>query len=238
MKITVKENKKLLNDYLINIANKDQLYEQLNSLINELQDKIKYLQDNQKPNENNTIKNTGIKEINFININQNSNYSLAPQNNFLNEENDNYENDIKIKQNKINEEIIYIKKQLDIIIEQNSLKNKLNQNLKTDINNDSNKESNAISNINDKLKNSFNNSYISQEISSLSNSYDENLQKEKINNIFNLKEKYNLDNLTDFFNKLDVKNDKIFLIDGKNSVWEIIKREDLSIDEIKKSIEK
>ena len=245
MKITVKENKKLLNDYLINIANKDKLYEKLNSIINELQEKIKYLEDNQKQNENNTIKNTGIKEINFININQNNNYSLAPQNNYVNEginENNKNENEIRVKQNKINEEIINIKKQLDIIIEQNSLKNKLNQNLKTDINNDSNNESNNNNVNNDKLKNSFNNSfnnsYISEEISSLSNSFDENLKKEKSDSIFNLKEKYNIENLSNFFNKFDEKNDKIFLIDGKSNIWEIIKREDLSMDEIKKYIEK
>ena len=245
MKITVKENKKLLNDYLINIANKDKLYEKLNSIINELQEKIKYLEDNQKQNENNTIKNTGIKEINFININHNNNYSLAPQNNYANEginENNKNENEIRVKQNKINEEIINIKKQLDIIIEQNSLKNKLNQNLKTDINNDSNNESNNNNVNNDKLKNSFNNSfnnsYISEEISSLSNSFDENLKKEKSDSIFNLKEKYNIENLSNFFNKLEKKNDKIFLIDEKGKIWEIIKREDLSMDEIKKYIEK
>ena len=250
MKITVKENKKVLNDYIINITNKDKLFEKLNLIISELKDKIKILEEKLKKNPSiNKINSSEIKEINFININQNNNYSVTSQiigeeTKNINNEKDilktdpvktdlNYEwsiNDIREKQNLINNEIIDIKNQLDIIKEQNSFKKKINQSLKADIKDSIN------DNKNEKLKESFNNSYISQEISSLSNSFDDEINK--VNNdkmIFNIEKKYcNIDNLTNFITKVDEKNDKLFLVDGNHNIWEIIKRNDLNIEEIKK----
>ena len=250
MKITVKENKKVLNDYIINITKKDKLFEKLNLIISELKDKIKILEEKLKKNPSiNKINSSEIKEINFININQNNNYSVTSQiigeeTKNINNEKDilktdpvktdlNYEwsiNDIREKQSLINNEIIDIKNQLDIIKEQNSFKKKINQSLKADIKDSIN------DNNNEKLKESFNNSYISQEISSLSNSFDDEINK--VNNdkmIFNIEKKYcNIDNLTNFITKVDEKNDKLFLVDGNHNIWEIIKRNDLNIEEIKK----
>ena len=262
MKITVRENKKVLNDYIINITNKDKLFEKLNLIIKELKEKIKRLEDKIKENEKRKLNTTDIKEIlkdkeiNFININQNNNYSVTSQNNYMNlEKSENTRNDttnkkgeirndlndltmgnysikyIQEKQNNINDELINIKKEINNIMEQNTLKKKLNQNLKSiKIDKDNNENIN-----NDKLKNSFNNSYISEEISDLSSSIDEDYKKNNSDNIINIKDKYNnIDNLTNFFMKFDEKNDSLFLIDGKNNIWEIIKRDDLSINEIKK----
>ena len=252
MKITVKENKKVLNDYIINITKKDKLFEKLNLIISELKDKIKILEEKLKKNPSiNKINSSEIKEINFININQNNNYSVTSQiigeeTKNINNEKDilktdpvktdlNYEwsiNDIREKQNLINNEIIDIKNQLDIIKEQNSFKKKINQSLKADIKDSIN------DNNNEKLKESFNNSYISQEISSLSNSFDDEINK--VNNdkmIFNIEKKYcNIDNLTNFITKVDEKNDRLFLVDGNHNIWEIIKRNDLNIEEIKKNM--
>ena len=262
MKITVRENKKVLNDYIINITNKDKLFEKLNLIIKELKEKIKRLEDKIKENEKRKLNTTDLKEIlkdkeiNFININQNNNYSVTSQNNYMNlEKSENANNDItnqkgeirndlndltignysikyiQEKQNIINDELINIKKEINNIMEQNTLKKKLNQNLKSiKIDKDNNGNIN-----NDKLNNSFNNSYISEEISDLSSSIDEDYKKNNSDNIINIKDKYNnIDNLTNFFMKFDEKNDSLFLIDGKNNIWEIIKRNDLSIIEIKK----
>ena len=267
MKITVRENKKVLNDYIINITNKDKLFEKLNLIIRELKEKIKRLEEKIKENDKSKINTSDIKEIlkdkeiHFININQNNNYSVTSQNNYMNLEKsynlnidkDNQKGDFALslydlknqninignfniqniyeKQNIINEELNNIKKELNDIKEQNTLKKKLNQNLKMDINIDKYNDENNKS---DKLKNSFNNSYISEEISDLSYSFEENYKKNNSENIFNIKDKYNnIDNLTNYFMKFDEKKDKLLLIDGKNNIWEIIKRNDLSIKEIK-----
>ena len=76
------------------------------------------------------------------------------------------------------------------------------------------------------------NSYISQEISDLSDYFEENNKKVEI---FQLDRKYNNvnDNLTDFISFGNDRNDSIFLIDGKNNIWEIIRRSDLSQEKIK-----
>ena len=269
MKITVRENKKVLNDYIINITNKDKLFEKLNLIITELKEKIKRLEEKIKENDKSKINTSDIKEIlkdkeiHFININQNNNYSVTSQNNYMNlEKSDNLNIDkdnqkgdfalslydlknqninignfniqnISEKQNIINEELNNIKKELNDIKEQNTLKKKLNQNLKIDINID--KDDNENNN-NDKLEKSFNNSYISEEISDLSYSFEENYKKNNSENIFNIKDKYNnIDNLTNYFMKFDEKKDTLLLIDGKNNIWEIIKRNDLSIKEIKQN---
>lgn len=263
MKITVRENKKVLNDYIINITNKDKLFEKLNLIIAELKEKIKKLEEKLKEKEMNRIQSSEIKElikdkeINFININQNNNYSLTSQNNYINTEkkenenfsqktsneeicnslstitsrkdikynvlnknSDNFDNieNIREKQNIINEELNNIKIQLQNILEQNTLKSKINQNLKK-------------YDSNEKKPSSLNNSYISQDISDLSNSFDENIKKNNSNTIINLKEKYNTNNLSNFFMKIDEKCDSVYLIDGNLNIWEI-KKSDMTYDEL------
>lgn len=109
---------------------------------------------------------------------------------------------------------------------------------------------------------SIDNSYISQNISNLSVSYygadrnilrhlnytlntsvannpeynsgsDNNKRRKRRN--YNLKERYAIDeNFSTFISKTNVKKDILFLIDGKENVWEIIRRGDLTADQIKK----
>ena len=52
---------------------------------------------------------------------------------------------------------------------------------------------------------------------------------------YNLKERYFIDeNFTNFMFKTNTKKDILFLIDGKENVWEIIRRADLTADQIRK----
>ena len=52
---------------------------------------------------------------------------------------------------------------------------------------------------------------------------------------FNLKERYGIDeNFSNFIAKTNIKKDILFLIDGKENVWEIVRRGDLTADQIKK----
>ena len=195
MKITVKENKKVLNDYIINITNKDKLFEKLNLIIIELKEKNQKLEEKLKQKEKNKINKTQNGDINI-------------------EENKDIQN-IKERQDIINREIFDIKGQLESLLEVNALKKKLNQNLKNNENNIEN----------------LDNSYISQEISDLSDYFEENNKKVEI---FPLDRKYNNvnENLTDFISFGNDRNDSIFLIDGKNNIWEIIRRSDLSQEKI------
>ena len=55
------------------------------------------------------------------------------------------------------------------------------------------------------------------------------------NNNYNLKIKYLInENFSSFISKINIKKDLLFLIDGKNNVWELIKRGDLSIEQFQK----
>ena len=52
---------------------------------------------------------------------------------------------------------------------------------------------------------------------------------------YNIKERYFInENFTDFIFKTNTKKDILFFIDGKENVWEIIKRADLTAEQIKK----
>ena len=54
-------------------------------------------------------------------------------------------------------------------------------------------------------------------------------------NNYNLKDKYIInENFSMFINKINMKKDILFLIDGKNNVWELIKRGDLTPEQIQK----
>ena len=210
MKITVRENKKVLNDYIINITNKDKLFEKLNSIIAELKEKIKKLEEKiekNKSKENKTNNTINSDDINMQNIYQ--------------------------KQMSINEEIDNIKNEIKLIKEQNTLKGKINQ--KLSIFEGNNHDKKAVDDNNNNKNNEY--SFISEQISDLSESLDENDKGIRCNkHIFNLDKRYNIDvdNLTNFFTKIDENKEELFLIDGKSNVWEIIKRKDLTIDEINK----
>ena len=107
------------------------------------------------------------------------------------------------------------------------------------------------------------NSYISQNISNLSVSYygtDQNIlrhlnytmntsnanynnnynnennhKNSKKRKNYNLKERYVIDeNFSSFIDKTNIKKEILFLIDGKENVWEIIKRGDLNSNQLRK----
>lgn len=55
------------------------------------------------------------------------------------------------------------------------------------------------------------------------------------NNNYNLKAKYLInEDFSSFINKINIKKDLLFLIDGKNNVWELIKRGDLTVELLQK----
>ena len=226
MKITVKENKKVLQNFFSNMENKDELLNKLNLVIKEQNEKIQILESKLKG-----MKSYDFTSLNFININQNNNYSLSSPNIFENNQNNKENPDCKIsyliemreKQNKINQEIIEIKKQVENLIEKNSFKNKLNQNII--------KEEDCIDeiDINKETKISF----ISDDISDLSESLDENWGK---NTILKLKNKFILDNnLDDFFEKFNDKKEELYFVDGRNKVWQLVLRNDLSVENLNTS---
>ena len=52
-------------------------------------------------------------------------------------------------------------------------------------------------------------------------------------NKYNLKDKYLInENFTKFINQINIKKEILFLIDGKNKVWEILPRGDLTVEQI------
>ena len=62
-------------------------------------------------------------------------------------------------------------------------------------------------------------------------------ENRKVSNIksnkYNLKDKYLInENFTKFINQINIKKEMLFLIDGKNKVWEILPRGDLTIEQI------
>ena len=62
-------------------------------------------------------------------------------------------------------------------------------------------------------------------------------ENRKVSNIksnkYNLKDKYLInENFTKFINQINIKKEMLFLIDGKNNVWEILPRGDLTVEQI------
>ena len=62
-------------------------------------------------------------------------------------------------------------------------------------------------------------------------------ENRKVSNIksnkYNLKDKYLInENFTKFINQINIKKEMLFLIDGKNKVWEILPRGDLTVEQI------
>ena len=65
--------------------------------------------------------------------------------------------------------------------------------------------------------------------------HNSNINYLKKRKIYNIKERYLInEKFTNFIEKINIKKDILFLIDGKENVWEIIRRGDLSPDQIKK----
>ena len=211
---------------------------------------------------NNKIKEP-VKIKNYKEINNTQNISNKLSKNNSKNENNNFDiKYIYEKQKDIVEEINIIKDDIQFLLENKSKSNireKLNQSITYSLNSSFNSEhKNNISFTSENNgQQSLDNSYMSN-ISityngpdqnmlrqlnynlntSLSNNNMENENKKYLkdkNNIYNLKNKYLIDeNFSKFINKINIKKDILFLIDGKENVWELIKRGDLTVEQIKK----
>ena len=206
-----------------------------------------------KYNENIQIK----KEINNIN-----NKILNKYNNKTEEKHKNDMKYFFEKQNNIMEEIDIIKDDIQFLMENKSkskMKEKLNQSIV--YNNSLNssfcsEQRNPDNSISEK---SLENSYLSN-LSVTYNgpdpsmlrqlNYNLNISQQNINidnwnenknnlklkkNKYNLRDKYLInENFSQFINEINMKKEIFFLIDGKNKVWEIIPRGDLTAEQLQK----
>jgi hypothetical protein len=203
----------------------------------------------------NNAKDKLISKINInknnININKDENtesfqYFIERQKNIM-EEINLIKDDIQfLMENKSRSKLI------DKLNQSISAMNSLNssfcsENKNNDENNNINKDNFNNSFISD---NNLNNSYLSQNISNLSVTYygaDQNMlrdlnyalntnstnNKKKEKKILDIKERYRInDNFSDFILKTNSKKDILFFIDGKENVWEIVRRKDLNVEQL------
>lgn len=93
-------------------------------------------------------------------------------------------------------------------------------------------ENKSNAKLKEKLETSFSNTYTE---SDLNNSAVSIQSKGKINSRYNLREKMDNKNLTkfqEFLNTYNQNKNVLLLVDSKNSIWEIVKRSDLSVNNI------
>ena len=219
---------------------------------------------NNYKNSDNIVSDENKNKIknNDDNNNQNLNIkSLAEKQSYIMEEILNIKDDIQfIMENKnksklrdkLNQSLVYSDSLNSSFYSErnNNEQNKnQNQNMNTSFSSENNQEK------------PIDNSYISQNISNLSVSYygtDQNILRHlnytmnttnvngnynsesnhkisKKRKNYNLKERYVIDeNFSNFIDKTNIKKEILFLIDGKENVWEIIKRGDLSSSQLRK----
>ena len=219
---------------------------------------------NNYKNSDNIVSDENKNKIknNDDNNNQNLNIkSLAEKQSYIMEEILNIKDDIQfIMENKnksklrdkLNQSLVYSDSLNSSFYSErnNNEQNKnQNQNMNTSFSSENNQEK------------AMDNSYISQNISNLSVSYygtDQNILRHlnytmnttnvngnynsesnhkisKKRKNYNLKERYVIDeNFSNFIDKTNIKKEILFLIDGKENVWEIIKRGDLNSNQLRK----
>ena len=203
------------------------------------------------------------KNIRFNNQNDNQKLENNENNKIDNNNNNNTlipEDSVKYfyeKQKNIMEEISIIKDDIQFLMENRSkskIKDKLNQSLAScnslnssfcsnsyisqNLSNLSVSYYGADQNILRHLNYTLNTSSVNNPQEAFNGTYGpgtltvENSKKRKK---YNLKERYFIDeNFTNFMFKTNTKKDILFLIDGKENVWEIIRRADLTADQIRK----
>ena len=244
----------LKTDLNIKLSKTTMDFDGLKKGFNILNNKQKFLVKNkvelEKENLSNDIENNIENDNENNNDNKDINYFKEKQN-YIMEEILNIKDDIQFiienknkskMQSKLNQSIIF--------------SNSLNSSFCSETNkNPNNNMNSSFSSENNHQQNSEN-SYISQNISNLSVSYhgtDQNIIRclnynmnianlnNKDNSVnkkrkkFDLKERYIInENFSNFIDGINMKKEILFLIDGKENVWEIIRRSDLNVNLIRK----
>ena len=246
MKITAKQNKELLKEYVNQITNKDKVFEKMNSQIEQLTNRLKSLENTRKLNLANQIIKKAHKKENISQTNppstlaststipKNSNLSL---NKSMTSNGNNKSIDVKSflsRQAAMIEEISSIKDDIQFLMEnkqKSKMKEKLNQSI-ISMNTSMNQSINQS--MNQSVIHSHNMSYMSSNNNSKENSLNSSfVSTNTVRRKFNIKDRFVLDdNLTDFLNNYNQYKDILFLIDNKGNVWELIKRIDLTMNMI------
>ena len=229
LKITLKSNKELLQDYANQIYEKDQLFDKLNATIDDLKNQLTELEKKEKKYTENIIRSSSSKLNTMFYENENK---KEIQNDKNTEDNDFFFK----KQNIIMDELFGIKENLRFLIElfgNRNIKKCLNEsiNLEENLNASFYSEKNNNEGVNN--LDEFDNSFISENIEEISENNNKCLNgANKI--IFNLNNKYDFDdNFTKFIEKTNLNDDLLLLVDGEENLWEIIKRDDLTLNQVR-----
>lgn len=223
LKVTLKSNKELLKTYANQIYEKEQIFDKLNNTIDDLKTQIIDLEKQVKKNEIDSIRNCVTSKINTI---FNDNYNEK-------DTNENISDKMLIKkQDVMMEDLFKIKDNLQFLIDffgKINIRKDLNKSINLSENLDesfyegNNNEGGEINN-----EDEFDNSFISENIR----------EKEKNNNdnvIFKFDKNYNInENFTKFIEDSNLEDNLILFVDGKDNIWEIIKRNDLNLNQVKK----
>ena len=229
LKITLKSNKELLQDYANQIYEKDQLYDKLNATIDDLKMQLTELEKKEKKYAENIYRSSTSKLNTMFYENENNKE-------IKNDENIEDNNFFFKKQNIIMDELFGIKENLRFLIRlfgKRNIKKNLNESINLEENLNASFYSEKNNNEGANNLNEFDNSFISENIEEISENNNKCLNgANKI--IFNLNKRYDFDdNFTKFIEQTDLNDDLILLVDGKENLWEIIKRDDLTLNQVR-----
>ena len=229
LKITLKSNKELLQDYANQIYEKDQLYDKLNATIDDLKIQLTELEKKEKKYAENIYRSSTSKLNTMFYENENNKE-------IKNDENIEDNNFFFKKQNIIMDELFGIKENLRFLIRlfgKRNIKKNLNESINLEENLNASFYSEKNNNEGANNLNEFDNSFISENIEEISENNNKCLNgANKI--IFNLNKRYDFDdNFTKFIEQTDLNDDLILLVDGKENLWEIIKRDDLTLNQVR-----
>ena len=229
LKITLKSNKELLQDYANQIYEKDQLYDKLNATIDDLKIQLTELEKKEKKYAENIYRSSTSKLNTMFYENENNKE-------VKNDENIEDNNFFFKKQNIIMDELFGIKENLRFLIRlfgKRNIKKNLNESINLEENLNASFYSEKNNNEGANNLNEFDNSFISENIEEISENNNKCLNgANKI--IFNLNKRYDFDdNFTKFIEQTDLNDDLILLVDGKENLWEIIKRDDLTLNQVR-----
>ena len=229
LKITLKSNKELLQDYANQIYEKDQLYDKLNATIDDLKIQLTELEKKEKKYAENIYRSSTSKLNTMFYENENNKE-------IKNDENIEDNNFFFKKQNIIMDELFGIKENLRFLIRlfgKRNIKKNLNESINLEENLNASFYSEKNNNEGANNLDEFDNSFISENIEEISENNNKCLNgANKI--IFNLNKRYDFDdNFTKFIEQTDLNDDLILLVDGKENLWEIIKRDDLTLNQVR-----
>lgn len=229
LKITLKSNKELLQDYANQIYEKDQLYDKLNATIDDLKMQLTELEKKEKKYAENIYRSSTSKLNTMFYENENNKE-------IKNDENIEDNNFFFKKQNIIMDELFGIKENLRFLIRlfgKRNIKKNLNESINLEENLNASFYSEKNNNEGANNLDEFDNSFISENIEEISENNNKCLNgANKI--IFNLNKRYDFDdNFTKFIEQTDLNDDLILLVDGKENLWEIIKRDDLTLNQVR-----